>query len=154
MSDWKRSTRELPFAQLASDMKVEIQEHIDAYNLGDILSDVLICVQTDSEKVKKGLFGAAEVVHMVAVLTPRWLVWVANGTKTSTVVLSALLADVVIQDYADTQFAMLVPDSGIEVNGKFTASTENVSVFIGLQENAAGKKFKETAISAVQNAKK
>ena len=154
MSDWKRSTREMPFENLPSEMKVEIQKHIESYNLGDIFSDTLMCIQTDSEKVKKGLFGAAEIVRMAAVLTPRWLVWMTNGTKTSTVVLSALLTDVVIQDYADTQFAKLVPDSGIEVNGKFTAATENTSAFIGLQENAAGKKFRETAIQAVQNAKK
>ena len=154
MSDWKRSTRQVTFAELPSDIKAEIQQHIETYHLGDILSDALICVETDSEKVKKGLFGAAEVVRMVAIVTPRWLVWVTSGTKTSTVVLSALLEDVVIQDYAETQFAKLVPDSGIEVNGRFTTGTENVSAFIGLQENAAGNKFKETVISAVQNAKK
>ena len=30
---------------------------------------------------------------------------------------------------------------------------ENASAFIGLEENAAGRKFKETVISAAQNAK-
>jgi hypothetical protein len=154
MSDWNRITHEISLENLPSEMKTEIERHIQFYNLGDILSDALICIQTDSEKVKRGLFVGAEVVNMAAVLTPRWLVWVANGTKTSTVTLSALLADVVIQDYADTQFAKLVPDSGIEVNGKFTGATENASAFIGLQENAAGKKFKEIAIRAVQEAKK
>ena len=154
MSDWKRSTRQIRFEELPSEIKMEIQKHIETYNLGDILSNVATCVQTDSEKVKKGLFGSAEVVHMFAILTPRWLVWVTSGTKTSTVVLSALLADVIIQDYGSTQFANLVPDSGIEVSGKFTGATENASAFLGLQENADGKQFKETAISAVQNAKK
>jgi hypothetical protein len=119
-----------------------------------MLSDPLICIQTDSEKIKKGLFGGAEAVHMAAVLTSRWLIWVSSGTKMSTAVLSALLADVIIQDYAETQFAKLVPDSGIEVNGKFTGATENASAFIGLQENAAGKRFKDAAIHAVQEAKK
>jgi len=154
MSDWKRSTRETPFEELQSDMRSEIQKHIELYNLGDILSDVLVCVQTDSEKMKKGLFGSTETIRMVAVITPRWLIWVTSGTKTSTVLLSAFLQDVVIQDYADTQFAKLVPDSGIEVSGKFTGATESVSAFIGLENNAAGQKFKETAISVVQNAKK
>lgn len=154
MSDWKRSTRELSFEQAPSEIKAVIQKHIEQYNLGDLLSAVLMCVQTDSEKAKKGLFGSSEMVRQVAVLTPRWLIWGANGTKTAAVVLSALLTDVVIQDYAATQFAKLIPDSGIEVSGRFTAASESASAFIGLEDNAAGRKFKEAAISTMQNAKK
>ncbi len=57
MSDWKRTTHEVTLEQLPSDMKAEIQRHIERYNLGDILSDALMCIQTNSEKIKKGLFG-------------------------------------------------------------------------------------------------
>lgn len=155
MSEWKRSTREVSFDQLPVPMKTEMQKHIELYNLGDILSDALMCIQTDSEKAKKGLFGSAELVQQGAVVTPRWLVWVVSGTKTpEPAALSALLTDIVIQDYADTEFAKLVPDSGIQINGKFTDVSENASAFIGLQENDAGRKFKETVIKAVQDAKK
>jgi hypothetical protein len=38
------------------EMIAEIQKHLALYNLGAILSDALMCVQTDSEKAKKGLF--------------------------------------------------------------------------------------------------
>ena len=154
MSEWKRSSRELSYEGLPSDMKVEIQKHVELYNLGNILSDTVMCIQTDSEKPKKGLFGSAETVQMGAVVTPHWLLWVVNGTKTSTTALSALLTDIVVQDYANTQFAKMIPDSGLEVTGKFTDVAENGSAFLGLEENAAGKKFKETVITAVQNAKK
>lgn len=154
MSDWKRSTREIPFDQLPPEMKTAIQKHIELYNLGNILSDALMCIQTDSEKPKKGLFGSAEEVHTGAVVTPRWLLWVASGTKTRAAVLSALLTDIVIQDYADTPFAKMVSDSGIHVSGKFTDVSENGTAFIGLEDNAAGRKFKETVIGAVQSAKK
>ena len=153
MSDWKRSTRELTFEQLPSDMQAEIQKHIDLYNLGDIMADALMCIQTNSEQVKKGLFGSAQSVQQCAIVTPRWLVWAVSDAK-SPAVLSALLWDVVIQDYADTPFVKLVPDSGIQVNGRFTDVSENAGAFIGLEENAAGKKFKDLVIGAVQNAKK
>ncbi len=73
MSAWKRSTREVLLENLASDMRAEIQKHIELYNLGDILSDTVMVIQTDSEKVKKGLFGSAELNHVTAMLTPRWL---------------------------------------------------------------------------------
>lgn len=153
MSDWKRSTRELTFEQLPSEMNVEIQKHIERYNLGDILSDALMCIQTDSEKIKKGFFGSAQSVRQCAIVTSRWLVWAVSDAK-SPAALSALLCDVVIQDYADTPFVKLVPDSGIQVNGRFTDVSENASAFIGLEENAAGKKFKDLVIGAVQDAKK
>ena len=154
MSDWKRSTREVSFDQLTSELKIEIQKHIELYNLGGILADVLMSIQTDSEKAKKGLFGSAEFTHTLAILTPLWLLWVVSGTKTKVAVLSAQLRDVVIEDYASTQFAKLVPDSGIQISGRFTDVRENASAFIGLENNEAGKKFKELIVHAVQESKK
>ena len=68
--------------------------------------------------------------------------------------MSAQLRDVVIQDYAQTQFAKMVPDSGIEVSGRVTDVSENISAFIGLDDGVVGKKFKETALKEAQAAKK
>ena len=87
-------------------------------------------------------------------ITPRWLVWVVSGTKIQTAVLSVQLRDVVVQDYAQTSFAKLVPDSGLEVSGRVTDGSENISAFIGIDDGAAGQKFKETVIEAAQVAKK
>jgi len=154
MSEWTRTTQEVTFEGLRPEMVAAIQQHLEQYNLGSILSDALMVVQTDSEKAKKGLFGGAEIVHMGVVLTPRWLVWVISGTKTKTAVLSAQLRDVVVQDYAQTQFAKIISDMGIQVSGRFTGVSDNVSAFIGVDDSAAGRKFKEIVIQAVQDAKK
>lgn len=153
MSDWKRSTREMTLDQLPADIRAEIQKHIELYNLGDILSDTLMCIETNSEKAKKGLFGSAQSVRQCAIVTPRRLLWVVRDVK-SPAALSAFLRDIVIQDYADTPLVRMVPDSGIQVSGKFKDISENASAFLGLEENAAGKKFKEVVICAVQDAKK
>lgn len=152
MSDWKRSTREVSYEQFPSEIKAEIQKHIELHNLGDILSDVLMCIKTNSEKAKTGIFGAAQSVSQFAIVTPHWLVWVVDDAI-SPAAFSALLKDVVIQDYAETPLVKMVPDVGIQVNGKFTDVLENVSAFLGLEENAAGKKFKDLVIHAVQEAK-
>jgi hypothetical protein len=48
----------------------------------------------------------------------------------------------------------MVPDSGIQVSGKFTDESQNSTAFIGLENKAADQKFKELVIGAVQNAKK
>ncbi len=154
MSEWKRSTHELSFDQLPDEMKTEINRHIELYNLGDILSHTLICILSRSTKAKAGLFGAAETNQMGVVLTPRWLIWVISGTKMPASALSALLQDIVVQDYAETPFAKMVPDSGVQVSGEFTDVSESASAFIGLEENEAGSKFKELLVNAVQEAKK
>lgn len=154
MSDWKRTTKEVSFENLPAGMVSAVNEHIEQYNLGPILSDALMCIQTDSEKVKKGLFGGVETVQMGAVVTPRWLVWVVNGTKTQTAVLSAQLINITVQDYAQTPFVKMIPDSGVQIDGMFTDVSENASAFVGLDEGTAGRKFKEVLIQAVQDAKK
>lgn len=154
MSDWKRVTKEVPFEGLPPEMVSAIKQHIEQYNLGPILSDALMCVQTDSEKVKKGLFGGAETVRMGVLITPHWLIWVFNGTKIQTTVLSTQLIDITVQDYAKTPFAQMVPDSGIQVTGMFTNASESASAFIGLDEGIAAQKFKEVIIQAAADAKK
>lgn len=154
MSDWKRTTKEIAFERLPSQMAFAINQHIERYHLGLILSDTLMCVQTDSEKGKKGLFGTAETVQIGAVVTPRWLLWAIQGTNTPTTVLSAQLINLTVQDYAQTPFAKMIPDSGVEISGMFTDASESASAFIGLEENTAGNKFRETLITAAQDAKK
>lgn len=154
MSEWKRSTKEVPFEGLLPEMVAEINKHIELYNLGLILSDTLMCIQTDSEKPKKGLFGSAELIQQGVILTPRWIVLAVKRTKGSVGVLSAQLRDVVILDYAQTPYAKMLPDTGIQVDGKFTDMSENASAFIGLDECAVGKEFKALVIQAVQDAKK
>jgi hypothetical protein len=64
------------------------------------------------------------------------------------------LIHVTVRDYAQTQFARLIPDSGIEVSGMFTDATENASAFIGLDEGVAAQKFREIVIQAAADAKK
>ena len=71
MPDWQRTTKKIPFESLRPEVVTAIQSHFEQYNLGLVLSDALMCVQTDSEKVKKGLFGSAETVSMSIVATPR-----------------------------------------------------------------------------------
>jgi hypothetical protein len=88
------------------------------------------------------------------VITPRWLVWVVSGTKIQTAVLAAQLHDVVVQDYAQTSFAKLAPDSGLEVSGRVADGSENISAFIGIDDGAPGRKFKDIVVEAGQDAKK
>lgn len=154
MSDWKRTTKEASLESLPSEVRAAIEQHIDQHNLGPILADALMCIQMSSEKIKKGVFGKPEVVQMAAFVTPRWLVWSVDQPKTEPAVLSAQLIHVTVQDYAQTPFAKMVPDSGVEVSGIFTDASESASAFIGLEENVPGQKFRQLLIKAAAEAKK
>jgi len=154
MSDWKRTTKEASLEGLAPEMVAIIHRHIEQHNLGSILSDLLMCIQTDSEKIKRGLFAGKETVRMSAIVTPRWLVWAVEGTQTRPAVLSAQLVDITVQDYAQTSFAKLVPDSGVQISGMFTDASESVSAFIGLDQSAAARKFRDALIQAAQVVRK
>ena len=154
MSDWERSTKEIPLESLPEVVHSAIQKHIEQYNLGSILDETLICIQTDSAQVKKSLFGKKRTVQVSALVTPRWLVWAIQENTTQPVVLSAQLIDLTVQDYAQTPSAKLIPDSGIDVSGQFTDSSEIASAFIGLGEGIAANKFKEIVVKTVQDAKK
>jgi len=154
MSDWERSTKEIPLESLPEVVISAIHKHIEEHNLGSILDETLMSIQTDSVQLKKSLFGKRQTVQVSTVLTPRWLVWAIQENMTQPVVLSAQLINLTVQDYAETSFAKMIPDSGIEVNGQFTDSRESASAFIGLGEGIAASKFKEIVLKTVQDAKK
>jgi hypothetical protein len=48
----------------------------------------------------------------------------------------------------------MIPDMGLQVTGRCTDASENISVFIDVGDSVAGRKFKEMVIRAVQAAKK
>ena len=155
MRDWKRITRACPFDGLQADVRDAIRAHIAQYELGDIVADSLMCVETTSEKIKKELPGGGDKsVLVAAVITPRWLVWGIRGDRSGVTVMSARLADVVIQDYTTTQFANMIPDTGIEVSGSFTDVAEREAAFLGLGEEPPARKFKQMVFEAAQTATK
>jgi hypothetical protein len=154
MSDWKRRTKEVPLEDLPSEMASVFYRYIEKHNLGPILSDALMCIQTDSEKTKTGWMGSQETVRMAAIVTPRWLVWSVEQPKSPALALSAQLIDITVQDYAQTAFAAMVPDSGVQVSGVFTDARDGASAFIGLDQSEAGQKFRQTLIQAAVDAKK
>ncbi len=155
MGDYQRSTQELTFEMLALEIKAALTNYIEKYNLGSILNDILIAVQTVSEKTKKGLFAGPGPKHLVTIslLTPKWLFIVTQEDQKPLSVRTARLAEVVVSDYEKSPFYARLPDTGVEIVGPFTDSPERATLFIGLGKDAAGEKFRARLIEAVQNAK-
>ena len=156
MGDYNRSTRELTLEILPAAMSAVLKAHIEEYELGDVLSDVLICIEATSEKVKKGLFAGPgpKVMKMGVVLTKRWLFEIRAADNEAPYARSLRLADVVVEDYEKSSSYKMIPDTGVNITGQATGATEGGTSFIGLGKDAVGGKFKEMLIRAVQEAKK
>jgi hypothetical protein len=160
MGDWNRSTRDSSFDSFPPGMRAAIKSHVEQYNLGPILSDALLSIETRSEKIRKGLFGKAQTVLTAVVLTPRWLVWAIQDGTDQPAAVSARLADIVVTDFSKSGMAQFVQDTGLEVTGEFTGSAHGLpseqrgSIFIGLGREPAAQKFQNALIAAVQDVKK
>lgn len=76
MGDYNRSTKEINFEQIPSDVTQAIQKYIELHNLGDILADVSLSIVSTSEKIKKGLFSGTgpKLLVETVFLTNRWLI--------------------------------------------------------------------------------
>ena len=62
MSEWNRFTREVTLEQVPEAMKAEIHRPVELYTLGEFLSNPLMCILSDAEKKKSGLFGSKRML--------------------------------------------------------------------------------------------
>lgn len=162
MGDWNRSTRKMLIDEIQPEYMNSIQEHNEAYNLKLDFSDYLTCIETNSTKKKKKLFGGGmpNQVTQVSIITPKWLVIAVQGDKPGSVgVLSIQLKDAVAKDYKDDPGYKLIPDTGVYVTGLFTGrvgmhGSSDVSTFLTLGEEPAAGEFKELLFQTIANAKK
>ena len=156
MGDYDRSTKEISFEEITPDVMQAVNKCIELHNLGDILSNVSHCLISTSDKIKKGLFGGPgpNLLVQTAILTNRWLILADRVDQNAIYIKSMQLADIVVTDYQQTKFHGVIPDSGMNLTGKFTDASEQGTIFMPLGEDEAGDKFKEALIRSVQEAKK
>lgn len=132
-----------------------VQTYIEKHNLGDILANPVMCTVSTSEKLKKGLFSGAgpKLLVQTAILTDRWLILADNVDQNALYIKSMQLRDITVEDYEKNSFYKMIPDTGMNVNGRFTDASELGSIFLPLGKDATGEKFKSALVEAVQKAK-
>lgn len=155
MGDYIRSTKEIAFGDIPANVTKSIQTYIEKHNLGDILANPVMCIVSTSEKLKKGLFSGPgpKLLIQTAILTDRWLILADNVDQNALYIKSMQLRDITVEDYEKSQFYKMIPDTGMNVNGRFTDASEMGSIFLPLGKDAVGEKFMSTLIEAVQKAK-
>ena len=150
MGDYLRTTRECTLDEMNPVVAKSIRDHIQKYELEEVESSILISCETTSTKIKKGFFGGkAEPIQTGILLTPRWLVWATAKEEETFGVYSARLDNLQAQDYEKSEMFKLVSDSGINISGLRTDSTEVGSIFIGLGPEAAAVKFRAMLKEAI-----
>ena len=154
MSDYHRTTRACAPAQLKPELLQAIRAYAASHSLGSVESESKLCVETHSEKKKKGLFGALgggdpDPFHDTALLlTPAWLIWARTGPKSCTVVSAARLREAQVSAFE----SKLIPDTGLEVQTPVAGSAEPVVAFIPLGAEAAAS-ITEQVKAAVASAR-
>ena len=156
MGDYNRSTKEIAFGEIPTNVIKSVQTYIEKHNLGDILASPVICIVSTSEKIKKRLFGGGpgpKLLIQTAVLTDRWLVLADNVDQNALYIKSMQLRDITVEDYEKSSFYKMIPDTGMNVNGQFTDASELGSIFLPLGKDDVGEKFKSALIEMVQRVK-
>lgn len=143
MREYQRTTRECSVAELRPELAKAIREYAVKHDLGDVEAELIICCETTSERLKKGLlsrlFGDPDALHHTAMLlTPGLLIWGTTGDRRGTSIVSARLADIEVRDYDSS----LIEDSGLDIFGFLNQSSERVHAFIGLGEGEAAERFR------------
>jgi hypothetical protein len=64
------------------------------------------------------------------------------------------LTEITVTDHEKSPFYAKTPDTGIQMTGRFTDTSESSSLLIGLGKDTAGDTFKGMLMQSVQNAKK
>ena len=156
MGDYNRSTKEIPFEQISPDVMQTMNKYIELHSLGDILANVSLCIVSASEKIKKGLFSGAgpKLLVETVILTDRWLILADRVDQNAIFIKSMQLRDIVVEDYEKSLFYARIPDTGMNITGRFTDASEQGAIFLPLGKDAAGEKFKEALTKSAQDAKK
>jgi hypothetical protein len=163
MKEWERSSRKLSLQEIPPEFKTEIHKHLKSFNLGPILDDYQICLETVSHKKKMrflDLFIGSKLRVEVAILTPSWLVIGTRGEKIDSAgVLSVQLKEAEVMDHRDHPGYDQLPDTGLHITGIFTGrvgmyGNQRISCYLGLGDEPAAREFRDLLFQGIQNTRK
>ena len=129
-----RKTRVCTFETLDETLRQAIRSHGTEYGLQDLETNVLMCCETLSAWQQKGFHGGIRTTLSVVYVTPRWLVWV-DGSHAGTAQLKHI-------DVSDSDGYSISPDQGLHVSGRYTRKNSTGNLFIVLDSEADGRKFR------------
>lgn len=155
MADYMRSTRICGFDELKPEILAEFARIVEIYSLGDISPEALLCCETTSEKVKKGLFSkgsGGKVQYTDVVVTPSRLWWGVLDSGKVHANWAKLASIEELEDYKDTYSNKTIEDSGISFFGFVADAPERAWGFIGA-DGPDAEELKRVLFDAWRNAR-
>ena len=138
------TTRKTRACTLALDehLKTAIRAHALQFELNDLESNILMCCETISVHQKRGFGGGIRTTLSAVYVTPKWLVWADSTDQSDASVGASRLIHVDIWDYQTTAGFPMTLDEGINITARYTDKSSMGIVFIVLDSNAEGRKFR------------
>ena len=162
MSDYERTSRICNFSQVELILQAALQQEASEYGCGQIPADILICIETISQRKPASIFtrlknkviglpAPGAIQHCAAVITPGWLIWAFThwDKDDEATALSVRLDEAEISEY---KFEHLVEDHGLNIVGFTSGATERSLKFLGLGPGNDFEQFKQFLHQVVQKA--
>lgn len=149
-----RSTRECSLTEIDKNLSAAIQAHLSEYKITMAEQSIQMCCETASTQQKKSVFGGSEKAIQAVILTDTWLIWGEKINGKNSGAGSAQLDQIDMRDYERTAMFKVIPDTGVNITGQYSDSSQTGQLFIALDPGPAGTKFRELLREAIKNSKK
>ena len=149
-----RSTRECALAEIDKNLSAAIQAHLSEYKITMADQTIQMCCETVSTQKKKSVFGGSEKAIQAVILTDEWLFWGERIHGKASSSGSAQLDQIEMRDYERTAMFNIIPDSGVNITGQYSDSSQTGQLFLALDSEPAGTRFRELLREAIKNSKK
>ncbi|HRH40542.1 MAG TPA: hypothetical protein PKY82_02780 [Pyrinomonadaceae bacterium] len=152
MKEYQRNTKSCNFSDLHTETIASFKKYFEKNDLGNVETEIILCCETTSTKIKPGLFGKLFgggnfAQNTIIFFTPNRLFWGSTDQKDHITILSAKLKEIEIKDFNSN----LIEDNGLEIFGFLNDSPKRVQAFIGFGEEPFAdefrKRLKETALN-------
>lgn len=147
-----RKTRACTLDTLDEDLKTAIRAHAVKYELNDLESNILMCCETISIRQKRGFWSGIRTTLSAVYVTPKWLVWADSTDRSDASVGASQLTHVDIWDYPTAASSPITSDEGLNITGRYTDKSKTGIVFIVLDSNATGRKFRQVLAEVLNKA--
>ena len=149
-----RLTRDCALTELDKSLSAAIQAHLSKFKLAVTPESVQMCCETESTQQKKSVFGGSEKAIQAVILTDERIIWGERVHGKNNSAGSAQLNQIEMRDYEHTAMFNIIPDSGVNITGQYSDSSQTGQLFIALDSGPAGAKFRELLREAIKNSKK
>ena len=138
-----RKTRACTLDTLDENLKTAIFAHAVKYGLDDLERNILMCCETISVRQARGFWGGISTTLSAVYVTHKWLVWVDSTDRSDARVAASELIYVDIWDDQTTTDFPITSDEGLNITGRYTDESRTGIVFIVLDSNPDGRKFRQ-----------